>query len=120
MPFEKFFKKFGLKKISYGYESFSAGNYRQLISLDDKNFNFIPLICYEIIYSGKVNLKSDKTNFIIGLNFPEARLLREHLSHLLCNHFKANAAAFTPPSKPEEKPEPASDLTEEDDDLDVW
>ena len=68
LPFEKFFKKIGLKKISYGYESFSSGNNRNLISLDDKNFNFIPLICYEIIYSGKVNLKSDKTNFIINIS----------------------------------------------------
>jgi len=68
LPFEKFFKKIGLKKISYGYESFSSGNDRNLISLDDKNFNFIPLICYEIIYSGKVNLKSDKTNFIINIS----------------------------------------------------
>ena len=25
LPFEKFFKKIGLKKIGYGYESFSAG-----------------------------------------------------------------------------------------------
>jgi apolipoprotein N-acyltransferase len=68
LPFEKFFKKIGLKKISYGYESFSAGNDRNLIFLDDKNFNFIPLICYEIIYSGKINLKSDKTNFIINIS----------------------------------------------------
>ena len=68
LPFEKFFNKIGLKKISYGYESFSAGNDRNLISLDDKNFNFIPLICYEIIYSGKVNLGSDKTNFIINIS----------------------------------------------------
>jgi len=68
LPFEKFFKKIGLKKISYGYESFSAGNDRNLISLNDINFNFIPLICYEIIYSGKVNLRSDKTNFIINIS----------------------------------------------------
>ena len=68
LPFEKFFKKIGLKKISYGYESFSSGNDRNLIFLDDKNFNFIPLICYEIIYSGKVNLKLDDTNFIINIS----------------------------------------------------
>jgi len=68
LPFEKFFKKIGLKKISYGYESFSSGNDRNLMFLDDKNFNFIPLICYEIIYSGKINLKSDKTNFIINIS----------------------------------------------------
>jgi len=68
LPFEKFFKKIGLKKISYGYESFSEGNDRNLIFISDKNFNFIPLICYEIIYSGKVNLNSDETNFIINIS----------------------------------------------------
>ena len=86
-PLEKFFKKFGLKKISYGYESFSAGNDRQLISLDDKNFNFIPLICYEIIYSGKVNLKSDKTNFIINISedgwFGDSIGPHQHFSHTI-------------------------------------
>jgi len=87
LPFEKFFKKIGLKKISYGYESFSSGNDRQLISLNDKNFNFIPLICYEIIYSGKVNLKSDKTNFIINISedgwFGDSIGLHQHFSHTI-------------------------------------
>ena len=45
LPFENFLKKFGLKKVGYGYESFSSGKNRNLITLDDKNFNFIPLIC---------------------------------------------------------------------------
>jgi len=68
LPFENFFKKIGLRKISYGYESFSAGNNRNLIILDEINFNFIPLICYEIIYSGKINLKLDETHFIINIS----------------------------------------------------
>ena len=50
LPFEKFFKKVGVKKISYGYESFSSGNVRNIISFDNRIFSFIPLICYEIIY----------------------------------------------------------------------
>ena len=40
LPVENFFNKFGLKKITYGYESFSSGNDRNLIFLDDRNFNF--------------------------------------------------------------------------------
>jgi hypothetical protein len=67
---------------------------------------------------------SDKTNFIIGFSYPEARLLIENLSHLLRKHFEANdasAAKFTAPSKPSEKTAPQGDLSEEeDDDLDVW
>ena len=87
LPFEKFFKKIGLKKISYGYESFSAGNERNLISLNDKNFNFIPLICYEIIYSGKVNLKLEDTNFIINISedgwFGNSIGPHQHFSHAI-------------------------------------
>jgi apolipoprotein N-acyltransferase len=87
LPFEKFFKKIGLKKISYGYESFSSGNDRSSISLIDKNFNFIPLICYEIIYSGKVNLKLEDTNFIINISedgwFGNSIGPYQHFSHAI-------------------------------------
>ena len=68
LPFENFFKKIGLRKISFGYNSFSEGKDRNLINLYKNNFSFIPLICYEIIYSGSINLKSDKTNFIINIS----------------------------------------------------
>jgi len=53
LPFENFFNKFGLKKITQGYGSFSKDNERNIISIN--NINFVPLICYEIIYSGKIN-----------------------------------------------------------------
>tara|TARA_B100000427_G_scaffold183830_1_gene152823 strand:- start:1031 stop:2023 length:993 start_codon:yes stop_codon:yes gene_type:complete len=85
LPFEKFFNKIGLRKISYGYESFSKGYERKLIFLDSKNFNFIPLICYEIIYSGKVNLNYNKTNFIINISedgwFGNSVGPHQHFSH---------------------------------------
>jgi len=68
LPFEKFFKKIGLKKVTQGYQSFSSGKNRELISIDDKKFNFIPLICYEIIYSGKISSILDDTNFIINIS----------------------------------------------------
>ena len=87
LPLEKFFKKFGLKKIGYGYESFSQGEDRSLVSIKDKNFNFIPLICYEIIYSGKINIKSDKTNFIINISedgwFGNSIGPYQHFSHTI-------------------------------------
>ena len=87
LPFEKFFKKIGLKKIGYGYESFSPGMERKVISLNDKNFNFIPLICYEIIYSGKINLKKENTNFIVNISedgwFGETIGPHQHFSHTI-------------------------------------
>ena len=87
LPFEKFFKKIGLKKVGYGYESFSPGMERKVISLNDKNFNFIPLICYEIIYSGKINLKKENTNFIVNISedgwFGETIGPHQHFSHTI-------------------------------------
>ena len=87
LPFENFFKKFGLKKISYGYESFSAGNERKSIPFGFNNLSFIPLICYEIIYSGKIGLKSDETDFIINISedgwFGDSIGPHQHFSHTI-------------------------------------
>ena len=87
LPFENFFKKIGLKKIGYGYKSFSAGNERKSTSFGFNNFNFIPLICYEIIYSGKISLKSDDTNFIINISedgwFGDSIGPHQHFSHTI-------------------------------------
>ena len=68
LPFEKLFKKIGLKKVTQGYQSFSRGKNRNLITIDDKEFNFIPLICYEIIYSGKIHSKKGDSNFIVNIS----------------------------------------------------
>jgi apolipoprotein N-acyltransferase len=85
LPFEKFLKKIGLKKISHGYQSFSAAKKRELIFIDNKNFNFVPLICYEIIYSGKITSKLNNTNFIINISedgwFGNSIGPHQHFSH---------------------------------------
>ncbi len=87
LPFENFFKKIGLKKVGYGYESFSVGNKRKSISLGLENLNFIPLICYEIIYSGKVSLEKDNVNFIINISedgwFGDSIGPYQHFSHTI-------------------------------------
>ena len=59
LPFENFLDKFGLKKITHGYGSFSHGEERKIMEIN--GINFLPLICYEIIYSGK--LKHSKIRF---------------------------------------------------------
>ena len=87
LPFENFFKKFGLKKVGYGYQSFSVGNERKLISFGFNNLNFIPLICYEIIYSGKISLLQEEANFIINISedgwFGESIGPHQHFSHTI-------------------------------------
>ena len=56
LPFEKILSTFGLRSLTNNYQSFSAGNKRSVIEINQKNFllKILPLICYEIIYSGKL------------------------------------------------------------------
>jgi len=70
LPFEKVLSKFGLKKVTSGYSSFSSGDERKIIKLDDK-FNeklILPLICYEIIYPGKIKTKNQHPNLLINIS----------------------------------------------------
>ncbi len=66
LPLENFFKNYGFKKITQGYQSFSSANERNLINVND--LRFLPLICYEIIYSGSLNKNSENYNFIINIS----------------------------------------------------
>ena len=67
LPLENFLTNFGIKKITQGYQSFTSSNKRDLISL--YNIKILPLICYEIIYSGKI--KKNNENFDLILNISE-------------------------------------------------
>ena len=83
IPFENFFKKIGLKKITRGYQSFSYDDKREVLNINQ--IKFIPIICYEIIYSGKINIY--KKDFDILLNISEDGWFgksigpKQHLSH---------------------------------------
>ena len=85
LPFESFVKKIGLKKVTQGYNSFTPGKVRKLQSIDNINFNFIPLICYEIIYSGGLLSTLDDTNFIVNISedgwFGDSVGPHQHFSH---------------------------------------
>ena len=63
LPFEFFLKKFGLKKITEGYGSFSRGSNNDILTLD--NFKILPLICYEIIFP---ELSQTPKNLIINIS----------------------------------------------------
>ena len=70
LPFEKTLSKFGLKKITRGYNSFSAGDIRTTVNLGntfDKKL-ILPLICYEIIYSGKIKTKNQSPDLAINIS----------------------------------------------------
>ena len=65
LPFENFLGKLGLKKITSGYQSFSAANTRNIMTIN--GLNFLPLICYEIIYSGRIGNKQE-FDFILNIS----------------------------------------------------
>jgi len=70
LPFENILRSVGLKTITNNYQSFSSGKTRSIIKIDQKNFSFkiLPLICYEIIYSGKI---FDNSDFDLIINISE-------------------------------------------------
>ena len=53
LPLETSLKSLGMKTITNFYNSYSAGEKRDIINLQKHDFDisFLPLICYEIIYS---------------------------------------------------------------------
>jgi len=70
LPFNDILSKIGLKKVTTGYNSFSSGNKRSLINLGS-NFNdkiILPLICYEIIYPGKIKMNNQFPDLIINIS----------------------------------------------------
>ena len=70
LPFEKILSEFGLKKITSGYSSFSPGHAREIINLGNE-FNeksILPLICYEIIYPGKIKKKNQFPDLMVNIS----------------------------------------------------
>ena len=69
LPLEKILKKVGIKTITNYYQSYSKGEARDIMEINQKNFSLkiLPLICYEIIYSGKV-FRDDNFNYIINIS----------------------------------------------------
>ena len=56
-----------VQKITFGYSSFSSGAERKEIKIFN-NLSFLPLLCYEIIYSGKI---FNNSNFDLMVNISE-------------------------------------------------
>ena len=86
LPFENFFSIIGLKTITNNYESYSKGNKRDIIELKKTNFSLkiLPLICYEIIYSGEI-YKDNNFDIIINISedgwFGRSIGPKQHFAH---------------------------------------
>jgi apolipoprotein N-acyltransferase len=85
-PFESVLSLIGLKTVTNNYQSFSSGVTR--IPLNVKNnkidLNLLPLICYEIIYSGKLS-RDNNFDYIINISedgwFGNSIGPKQHFSH---------------------------------------
>ncbi len=86
LPFENILKKLGLRVITNNHQSFSKGNDRKIIEIkkDDFSLKILPLICYEIIYSGKI-FKNPSFDLIINISedgwFGKSIGLKQHFAH---------------------------------------
>ena len=86
IPFENIFGLIGLKTVTNSYQSFSRGKSRSLLNIknDKITLNLLPLICYEIIYSGKLSKDSDY-DYIINISedgwFGNSIGPEQHFSH---------------------------------------
>ncbi len=69
LPFENVLKSIGLKTITNEYQSYSKGEERNIIDLKYNNLSvkILPLICYEIIYSGKIFTNSN-FDYIVNIS----------------------------------------------------
>ena len=86
LPFESIMNKVGLKVITNNIESFSKGNKRDFfeININKEQLKFLPLICYEIIYSGNLTKNFD-FDFILNISedgwFGKSIGPKQHFSH---------------------------------------
>ncbi len=86
LPLEKILKKIGFKSLTNNYQSFSSGNNREVLSISETNFNLriLPLICYEIIYSGNI-FKNANFDYIINISedgwFGDSIGPHQHFTH---------------------------------------
>ena len=86
IPFEDILGFIGLRTITNDYQSFSSGSIRKSLNIKNDKFNLtlLPLICYEIIYSGKL-FKDENFDYIINISedgwFGESIGPKQHFTH---------------------------------------
>ena len=85
-PYENILSLMGLKTVTNNYQSFSSGVNRVPINIKNSeiDLNLLPLICYEIIYSGKLS-RDNNFDYIINISedgwFGNSIGPKQHFSH---------------------------------------
>ncbi len=85
-PLESILSLIGLKTITNSYQSFTSGEVRLPLNVKSSkiDLNLLPLICYEIIYSGKLS-KDSNFDYIINISedgwFGNSIGPKQHFAH---------------------------------------
>ena len=85
-PFESILSLIGFKTVTNNYQSFSSGESRIPLNIKNSKFDLklLPLICYEIIYSGKLS-RVHNFDYIINISedgwFGNSIGPKQHFSH---------------------------------------
>jgi apolipoprotein N-acyltransferase len=86
IPFQNILSLIGVKTVTNSYQSFSSGKNRIPLNIKNSkiNLNLLPLICYEIIYSGKL-FKENNFSYIINISedgwFGNSIGPKQHFAH---------------------------------------
>ena len=86
LPLENILKLFGLRSLTNNYQSYSSGKERNIIEIKKQDFSLriLPLICYEIIYSGKL-FKEFDFDLIVNISedgwFGQTIGPKQHFAH---------------------------------------
>ena len=86
VPFENIFYIFNLRIITNNIASFSKGSSRKIIEIanNSEKFSFLPLICFEMIFSGNLTKNFD-FDFILNISedgwFGKSIGPRQHFTH---------------------------------------
>jgi apolipoprotein N-acyltransferase len=85
-PFESILSLIGLKTVTNSYQSFSSGEARVPFNIKNSKIDLklLPLICYEVIYSGNLS-KDNNFDYIINISedgwFGNSVGPKQHFSH---------------------------------------
>ena len=66
LPFENILNNYGFKKVTEGHGSYLRGKNNKLLVLDQ--FNILPLICYEVIFTDFIQKSKNETNLIVNIS----------------------------------------------------
>ena len=86
IPFENILSLIGFKTITNEYQSFTGDDTRKPLNIKNNkiDLNLLPLICYEIIYSGKLS-KDQNFDYIVNISedgwFGNSIGPKQHFSH---------------------------------------